>query len=402
MSCKRIGGATADIEIVQIASIPLFSYGFRPFFLGGALWAFVAMLLWVGLLSGALDFAGNYGAVAWHVHEFLFGYISAVLTGFLLTAVPNWTGRLPLRGGGLLVLFLVWLAGRVAMLMTARLGTPLAAVIDGAYLWLLTFVIVREILAGNNWRNLKVMVLVAIVASANTFFHVEVIRSGAPDIGSRIGIAAIVMLIILIGGRITPSFTHNWLVKHNVAQLPAPFGRFDIFVMALSAFSLVLWAIAPHGQPAGAMLLIVAALLLVRLARWQGWRTGRAPIVLILHIAYLFLPLGALLLGISILSTATLTETGALHAWTTGAMGVMTLAVMTRATRGHTGRAVEATPATCAIYVAIILAAVLRIAAPLFPAVYLPLIHASALCWLLAFGGFVLLYGPMLLRPRKT
>lgn len=402
MFCKRIGGTPAVIEIVQIASIPLFSYGFRPFFLGGALWAFIAMLLWIGLLSGALTFAGSYGAVPWHIHEFLFGYISAVLTGFLLTAVPNWTGRLPLRGGSLLVLFLVWLAGRIAMLMTAKLGTPLAAVIDGAYLWVLTFVILREILAGNNWRNLKVMVLVAIVASANTFFHIEVIRSGAPDVGSRIGVAAIVALIILIGGRITPSFTHNWLVKQNVRRLPAPLGRFDIFVMALSALALVLWVIAPHWQPAGAMLLIVAALLLMRLARWQGLRTWRAPIVLILHIGYLFLPLGALLLGISILSTATLTETGALHAWTTGAMGVMTLAVMTRATRGHTGRAIEAPLTTSAIYLAIILAAMFRIVAPLLPAVYLPLIYTSALCWLLAFGGFVLVYGPMLLRPRKT
>jgi uncharacterized protein involved in response to NO len=229
-----------------------------------------------------------------------------------------------------------------------------------------------------------------------------VIRNGAPDVGSRLGIAAIVALIILIGGRITPSFTHNWLVKQNVAQLPAPLGRFDILVMTLSALSLILWVVAPHWQPTGAALLVVAALLLLRLLRWQGLRTWREPIVLILHLAYLFLPLGALLLAISILSPATLTETGALHAWTAGAMGTMTLAVMTRATRGHTGRAIEAPLTTSAIYVAIVLAAVLRIVAPAFPAAYLPLIHTSALCWLLAFGGFVLVYGPMLLGPRKT
>lgn len=386
---------------MQIASIPLFSYGFRPFFFGGALWAFTAMILWIGSLSGVFFFADNYGLVPWHIHEFLFGYISAVLTGFLLTAVPNWTGRLPLRGGSLLVLFLVWLAGRIAMLMTAKLGTPLAAVIDGAYLWLLTFVILREILAGNNWRNLKVMVLVAIVASANTFFHIEVIRNGAPDSSSRVGIAAIVALIILIGGRITPSFTHNWLVKQNVVQLPAPLGRFDIFVMALSALALLLWVVAPHWQPTGVMLLFVSVLLLMRLLRWQGRRTWHEPIVLVLHLGYLFLPLGSLLLAVSILLPTTLTETGALHAWTTGAMGVMTVGVMTRATRGHTGRAIEATPSTSAIYVAIILAALLRITASVFSSAYLTLIYASALCWLFAFGGFVLIYGPMLLRSRK-
>ena len=389
-------------EIVQIASIPLFSYGFRPFFFGGALWAVIAMLLWIGLLTGGLSFAGGYGAVAWHIHEFLFGYISAVVTGFLLTAVPNWTGRLPLRGAGLLLLFLTWLAGRIAMLMTATLGTPLAAMIDGAYLWVLTFVILREILSGNNWRNLKVMVLVAILASANTFFHIEVIRNGAPDIGSRLGIAAIVALIILIGGRITPSFTHNWLVKQNITKLPAPLGRFDIVAMALSALSLLLWVATPHGQPAGVALLIAAALLLIRLLRWQGLRTWCAPMVFILHAGYFFLPLGALLLALSILSSAALAQSGALHAWTTGAMGVMTLAVMTRATRGHTGRAIEAPATTIAIYVAIVFAAALRIVAPMFPAAYMPLIHTSALCWLLAFGGFVLVYGPMLLRPRKT
>lgn len=386
---------------MRIASIPLFSYGFRPFFFGGALWAFIAMLLWIGLLSGALSFAGDYGAVTWHIHEFLFGYISAVLTGFLLTAVPNWTGRLPLRGGSLLVLFLVWLAGRIAMLATAELGKPLAAMIDGAYLWLLTFVVLREIVSGSNWRNLKVAMLVALVAAANTFFHFEVIRDGMADYSSRIGIAAIVTLIILIGGRIIPSFTHNWLVKQNIMQLPAPLGRFDIFVMTLSVLALSLWAVAPRWLPTGIALLVVSILLLMRLLRWQGQRTWREPIVLILHLGYLFLPLGALLLSVSILSPATLVESGALHAWTTGAMGVMTLAVMTRATRGHTGRAIKATLATNVIYVAVIVAAITRVIAPLLSTEYFTLLYISAAAWLLAFGGFTLVYGPMLLQARK-
>jgi len=147
-------------------SIALLSYGFRPFFLGAALWACIAMVLWIGLLSGFWTFAIGYGAIAWHAHEFLFGYIAAVMTGFLLTAIPNWTGRLPLQGIPLLALFLLWLAGRVAMLTTDWIGTSAAAIIDCAYLITVTAVITREIVAGSNWRNLRVAVLVVLTAIA--------------------------------------------------------------------------------------------------------------------------------------------------------------------------------------------------------------------------------------------
>lgn len=388
------------IPRLRPGSIPLLSYGFRPFFLGAGAWACVAMLLWIGLLSGRCRFATGYGAVAWHSHELLFGYISAVLTGFLLTAIPNWTGRMPLQGSPLLGLVVLWLVGRVAMLMTDQIGAVAAAVIDGAYLFVLTGAVMREIIVGKNWRNLKVTLLVALVAVANVAFHIETMLMGAPDYGIRMGIATIIALIMIVGGRITPSFTHNWLARRGEQIRPAPLGRFDFLSIGLTAIGLVCWIVAPAWTGSGVALLIGAALQTVRLSRWAGLQTWREPIVLVLHLGYAFVPLGALTLGISILWPEVIPPSGGLHAWTTGAMGVMTLAVMTRATRGHTGRALEAGVPTSLIYAAILLAALARIAAPIVPECYFELLYISAGAWLVAFGGFVACYGPMLVREK--
>ena len=384
------------------SSIALLSYGFRPFFLGAGLWATLAMVLWIGLMSGHWAFANSYGAVAWHAHEFLFGYVSAVLTGFLLTAIPNWTGRLPLQGQPLLALCLLWAAGRAAMLATDQTGVAAAAALDCAYLPTLAAVIVREVVAGKNWRNLKVSILVALLAFANVLFQVEVLVHGAPNYGLRLGIAAIVGLIMLVGGRVTPSFTHNWLKREGSAKLPAPLGRFDMAAMAIAAAALLSWIAAPEWSGTGVLLVIAAVAQAARLGRWAGERTWREPIVFILHVGYAFVPLGALALGVAIVWPAIIAPTGALHAWTTGAIGTMTLAVMTRATLGHTGRAIEAQPATIVIYGAILFAALARVAAPLLPAIYYPLLTGAAAGWIVAFGGFVIVYGPMLVRPRAS
>jgi len=358
------------------------------------------MILWIALLTGTLTFAENYGLVAWHSHEFLFGYVSAALTGFLLTAIPNWTGRLPLKGGGLIALWLLWLAGRMGMLVADRIGNVAAAVLDGLYLYVVAAVILREIIAGGNWRNLKVALLVTLFALANSIFHFEVLWQGSPAYGIRIATATIVVLISIIGGRITPSFTTNWLKRQGVAKLPVPFNRFDIAVIALTAAGLLLWAIAPEWKGTGIFLFAVGFAQTIRLVRWRGWLTWREPIVLILHIGYAFVPLGALLLGISILWPEMIAPTSALHGWTTGAMGIMTLAVMTRATRGHTNNPIESTPATTVIFVAIILAAFARITADLWHANYLTWLYISAFGWCVAFGGFILAYGTMLVRKR--
>src|SRR5262249_39024796 len=203
---QRRGG----IPRLRPESIPLLSYGFRPFFLGAALWACIAMVLWIGLLSCSWSFATGYGLIAWHAHEFLFGYVAAVMTGFLLTAIPNWTGRFPLQGRPLLALFALWLAGRAAMLATDAIGSKPAGAIDCLYLVTLTAVAAREIVVGSNWRNLRIVVLVGVVALANILFQAEVLIYAGPAYGLRLAVAAIVALIMVVGGRITPSFTSNW------------------------------------------------------------------------------------------------------------------------------------------------------------------------------------------------
>jgi uncharacterized protein involved in response to NO len=380
----------------------LLSYGFRPFFLGAALWACIAMVLWIGLLSGFCNFAIGYGAIAWHAHEFLFGYIAAVMTGFLLTAIPNWTGRFPLQGMPLLALFLLWLAGRVAMLTTDWIGTGAAAIIDCAYLITLTAVISREIVAGGNWRNLRVAVLVALTAIANIVFQAEVLVYAAPNYGLRLAVAAIVALIMVVGGRVTPSFTSNWLTRQGSQIRPAPLGRFDIGSIAIGGIALIAWVAAPDWYGTAVLLLVMAIAQAARLSRWTGARTLREPILFVLHLGYAFVPLGAFMLSISILWPRIAPTSGALHAWTTGAMGLMTLAIMTRATLGHTGRDVLSTPTTVAIYGAVLVAALARIAAPLLPAFYYQTLLTAGVAWFAAFALFVLTYGPMLTRAKTA
>ena len=376
----------------------MLSYGFRPFFLGAALWALIAMVLWIGLLSGWWSFATGYGVIAWHAHEFLFGYIAAVMTGFLLTAIPNWTGRFPLQGRRLLALLVLWLAGRAAMLATDQIGTVAAAIIDCVYLVTLTTVMTREIVAGSNWRNLRVAVLVALTAVANIVFQAEVLIYGGPNYGLRLAVAAIVALIIVVGGRVTPSFTSNWLTRQGNQKRPAPLGRFDIGSIALAAIALVTWIAVPNWYGTAALLLLMAIAQAARLSRWAGAQTWREPILFVLHLGYSFVPLGALVLSISILWPEIVPTSSALHAWTTGAMGLMTLAIMTRATLGHTGHDVLSTPTTVAIYGAMLVAALARMAAPLMPAIYYRALMIAGVGWFTAFGIFLLIYGPMLLR----
>src|SRR5215213_1403003 len=185
----------------------LLSYGFRPFFLLGSIYAGVAILAWVPMFHGKLEIMTAFTPRDWHVHEILYGYLPAVITGFLLTAVPNWTGRLPLQGKSLLALVLVWVAGRVAVTTSASIGWAAAATIDASFLMAVALAVAREIISGRKWRNLKVLIILAVLLAGNIAFHVEAHVNGAADYTVRIGIGATVMLIMLIGGRIIPSFT---------------------------------------------------------------------------------------------------------------------------------------------------------------------------------------------------
>lgn len=385
---------------VAKSATPLFFYGFRPFFFGAAFWAVSAMAIWIGTIGGLWAAGQGYGALAWHAHEMIFGYTAAVVAGFLLTMVPNWTGHLPVAGWRLILLFLLWCAARVAFLVTGVTGPLPAVVLDSLFLPCLFLVVAREIVVGRNWRNLKPLILVAFLAAANIGFHAEVLTSGTSSIGSRVGIAAIVGLIILIGGRIVPSFTHTWLMRMGSKRLPVSFDRFDLVTLVVSVIALVLWVVMPVAKVTGIVFFAAAVLQSVRLWRWVGVHAWREPFVLILHIGYAFVPLGFLLGAIAIFEPSSFIGTEPLHAWTTGAIGLMTLAIMTRATRGHAKRSLNASRTTLVIFGSVIAAALLRVGAGLVPAMHGTLVELAGTAWMAAFGLFVVEYGPMLFGAR--
>lgn len=375
------------------------SYGFRPFFLAGALYAGLALLLWLPLLNGQLEILSLFAPVDWHAHEMLYGYLPAVMTGFLLTAIPNWTGRLPVRGWPLFGLVTLWLMGRIAVLLSAEIGWLAAAAIDCSFLLAVVAVAAREIIAGKNWRNLKVLLPVTVLCASNMLFHWEAHQGGIADIGRRLGLGAAVLLIMIIGGRIIPSFTHNWLMRQNPGRIPVSFNRFDVMVIALAIAALTAWTFLPARMETGVLLTMAACANILRLMRWAGERTWRDPLVLILHVAYGFVPLGLLLAGVAALAPETVPPAAAIHAFGAGAIGAMTLAVMIRATLGHTGRMLKAGFAGSAIFVAVILAALLRLAAVCLPTIGF-LIELSAASWIFAFLFYALRFGGMLMRPR--
>lgn len=378
----------------------LLSYGFRPFFLLGSLYAGLAILAWLPLFYGELELSTAFAPRDWHIHEMLYGYLPAVITGFLLTAVPNWTGRMPLQGKALLVLVLAWAAGRVAVTTSAWIGWEAAALIDNAFLILVAAAMGREIIRGKNWRNLKVLIALGVLTMGNIVFHIEAHAFGAADYGIRFGIAATMMLIMLVGGRIIPSFTRNWLVRENPGRLPASFGHFDVASMIAAGVALLAWIAAPDWSVTGAALIAAGVLQAVRLARWAGERTWRDRLVLILHVAYAFVPLGFLLVGLATLRL--LPASAGIHAWTGGAMGIMTLAVMSRASLGHTGRALAATAAVQGIYLLLVMAALARICAAIHPDWSDVLLHVAGGAWAAAFVGFALNYWSVFTRPRVT
>ncbi|QIO31686.1 NnrS family protein [Bradyrhizobium sp. 1(2017)] len=378
---------------------PLFANSFRPFFLFAAIQAALSILVWLPMFYGELSVTSAFAPRDWHVHEMLYGFLPAVITGFLFTAIPNWTGRLPIQGTSLAALLVVWIAGRVAVTLSADIGWMFALLVDAAFLALVVAAATREIIAGGNWRNLPVVALVLVLLAGNIAFHLETHFEGTADVGIRAGIGVVVLLIALIGGRIIPSFTRNWLVKFNPGRLPVPFGRFDGAVIGCSALALISWIVAPLNAVTGVAMALVGGLHLARLARWAGDRTTRERLILILHVGYVFVPLGFLLNALA--GFGVLAPSAGIHAWMTGAAGIMTLAVMTRASLGHTGQALTASPATQGIYLAIIIAALARVAAVALPAYGNALLHIAACGWVVAFLGFAIAFGPLLAGSRR-
>lgn len=370
-------------------------------FLLGALWAAIAMALWLIVLITDWGLPSRFDPVDWHVHELLYGFAPAVVCGFLLTAIPNWTGRLPVTGVPLGVLVALWLLGRAAILFGAGLPGAIVMLADLSFLAMLALMITREIIAGKNWRNMVVLVMLIVILLGNALFHMAAMAGdvASVSIGFRLGVSALILLIGLIGGRVIPSFTRNFLARQNATRLPVPFNRFDKGVMLASAIALLAWVALPDSRLTGVLLIIAGLLNTARMSRWSGWQVRRQMLVLILHLAYAFVPLGYLISGGAILWPDLVPYSAGVHSWMTGGVATMMLAVMTRASRGHTGRSLVAQGPEMLIFSAIILGALARVWAT-FPGAPDWVLYFSATGWIIAFGSFFLFYAPMLLTPK--
>lgn len=373
--------------------------GFRPFFFAAAAWALVAVAIWLHVLAKGSTTIGAMEALAWHRHEMMFGFVGATIAGFLLTAVPNWTGRLPIAGMPLAGLFLWWVAGRAIPLAWADGPQLFLALADAGFYFGLAAIMAREVvLAGN--RNLPIVGLVALFGLADFADHATGTGLVAdPAIAIRAATLLVLTMISLIGGRIIPSFTRNYLQKRGACgPLPSQPSSFDLAVIALTFGALGGWVFWPDNRWVGFLSVAAAFVQLARLWRWQGYRCFSDALVLILHLAYLWVPASLALLGMSILGAVPLSA--AIHALTAGAMTMMILAVVTRATLGHTGRELKADGSTKAIYAFAMTAALVRVAASLGVGDYTELLHLAGGLWMAAFALFLLSYGPKLLGPR--
>lgn len=379
----------------------LFSYGFRPFFLLGAIWAAIAVPLWMAVyVHGPGAMPVNVGLV-WHTHEMIFGYGSAIVAGFLLTAIPSWTKRPPISGGMLAALVALWCVGRWHYLLSPQ-SDIVSASVESTFLIALAVLVAREILVSGNARNMKVAGAVFLFASANIAFHISATRDGGlPQGAVDAGLAILVMLVLLVGGRIVPSFTRNWLAKRGSGALPSTFSRFDALVLAVSAVALIAWLFSDAPIVTGGLLLLAGVMNAVRLFRWCGWRAASEPLVVILHIGYAWAVIGLLGLTLNALLPEIVPRLASIHALGTGAIGVMTLAVMTRATLGHTGRALSAGTATVLVFLSVNLAAFCRAGTTFLGSGTQTWGNTIAtMFWVVAFVTFVIVYGPRLLAPR--
>jgi uncharacterized protein involved in response to NO len=378
----------------------LLSGGFRLFFPASAILAALVIAIWVPWYLGLIDLPSALPPLAWHQHELLFGFVPGVVAGFLLTAVPNWTGRPAIVGRPLLLLFLLWLAGRLAIAFSGWTGLVFAIPIAFAFLPVLALAIGRELAAAGNRRNYMILGVLAVLSLAQALFHVELLHFGEVLTGSRLALSTIILMICLVAGRIVPAFTGNWLKANNPGRMPVAFSKFDATVIILSLITLLAWVVEARATvemavPVGVLMLVSGIAHLVRQARWCPERTWREPLLSILHLGYLFVPSGFLLTGLALLLGDVSLATAGTHAWTAGAIGIMTLAVMTRATRGHSGQALHAPwSTTCLIYALAITSAAARIAAAVLPAETTTLLSLAGLAWITAFISFTVLYRP--------
>ncbi len=383
---------------------PFWSEGLRPFFLLGAAFAALSIPLWVFLVSGTIELPMRGGPLVWHIHEAIFGFVVAAIAGFLTTAVPQWTGRPPLRGPALMLLVLLWLTGRAAWLVSEVLPVWLVAALDVAFLPALCLALAAGIVQQRQWRNLPVLVMVLTLAAGNLLIHLSLaaVMVDGQTLGFHLSLFAVILLVTIIGGRIVPTFTRNALQKADRSGILFNNPTLNVACNAAVAMAGLLITFAPGYEVSGVAALVAAALSLVRLAGWRGWSAMAMPLVWVLHLGYLWLPVGFALYGAAILGIG-VPAGAAIHALSVGAAATMILAVTTRASLGHTGRALIAPWPAVVAYLLLTVAAIARVAAAIEPDAFTPLLHASAACWCLAFLIFFTVYLPILSgRPQPA
>lgn len=370
----------------------LWNLGFRPFFLLAALFSALSVLLWVAQVSGW--FSTYLPGPLWHGHEMLFGYALAVVAGFLLTAVRNWTEQPTPTGYPLMALAALWVAGRVLVL------TPLAtaaAVVNAAFPLALAAAIGVPLVRSGNRRNYFFVALLALMAALIAAVHVALLGAAElpPRLGLVLGFDVMLLIMAVMAGRVVPMFTNNGVPGTGATRHPM------VEKVALGSVLALLAAdvLQLNSAAIGTVVAIAAIAHGARLALWRGWRTLGTPLVWILHAAYAWIVIHFALRATA--AAGWVAESFAVHALTVGAIGGLTIGMMTRVARGHTGRPLRADAWETACYVMILLAAVVRVfGAMIAPPLYLPSIQASGLLWAAGFGIYVVRYWPILTRAR--
>jgi uncharacterized protein involved in response to NO len=390
-------------DLQKEQNIPsFFRLGFRPFFLSGAIFSIVAIIIWLHILKGTLNFTPLGGGYWWHIHEMIFGFGCAIVAGFLLTAVQNWTGVRGAQGNVLIGLLGLWLLGRISLLFPALFGETLSMIIDLSFLPAVAFVLAKPIIAIKQYRNLFFIPLLLLFTLANIEMHLA-IRSPQLFSINLSGYAAVLLITFLISvmaGRVTPMFTANG--TQTPKALPAPWlDKLTNGSLAVLMIILLLHPFIGFQPTIFAILLIIAGVFqAIRWTRWKPWITLAVPLLWSLHFALKFIWFGLIVLGISYL----VPEVPSNHIWhllTIGGIGGLILAMISRVSLGHTGRPLTPPKAMSLAFLLVIFSALIRSFGPWFmPANTSIFIDISAFCWVLSFAIFIFYYGPMLSTPR--
>ncbi|MES0372200.1 MAG: NnrS family protein [Mariprofundaceae bacterium] len=376
--------------------LALFALGFRPFFLAAGLFAVLLMAAFVaGMVSGVWHY--NYFPLTiWHAHEMIFGYAVAVIAGFLLTSVRNWTGMDTATGKGLMLLSLVWLAGRLVSAIPSLPGWLIASV-DSIFLPLLALVILRPILKSGQKRNLPVPLILLLMGAGNFLIYADMFEFsfGSLEQGLLVGVGSMLMLVSMIGGRVMPFFTERGVPGAVVVKRE----WIEMAATPSIALWLLLELVAPGSTWAVLASFIAAAVHGIRLFGWGSVQIWKVPMLWVIHVAYGWLVGGFVLQGLAGLEI--IYSTVALHGWTAGAIGIFTYGMMARVSLGHTGRPIVSSSLITAGFVILTLTVVVRVVLPsLIPALTEVALLVAAAGWIIAFALFVWVYTPILVRPR--